>query len=345
VCSNAGATYTVTSGAGTCSVIANQPGNTNYAAATQVIQNVNAIPASQSITFTTNAPASAVFNSTFTVAATGGASGNPVVFTSSGPCSSSGATYTMTNSTGTCLVIANQAGNTNYSAAGQATENVTATGPLVSVSTSSIDFGTVYLASITSKNITVTNIGTAPVTIKDPLISIVRGGNSSEFVAVNLCPKPLAAGKSCTISIKFVAGPFYTPQMATLQIVDDAPGSPQTVALTANVINPGACLGATSLSFGQVKAGSNKTLSLTLRNDGTTLLILSGAGFGISGTNAAAFTQSNNCGNSVAAGATCTISVKFTPPQKGSYSANLTVQDNAQAGGGTQTVALSGNGN
>ena len=72
-------------------------------------------PASQAITFTTNAPASAAYNSSFTVAATGGASGNPVTFTSSGACSNIGATYTMTNSTGACSVIANQAGNTNYS--------------------------------------------------------------------------------------------------------------------------------------------------------------------------------------------------------------------------------------
>src|ERR1017187_1366199 len=126
-CSNAGATYTMTSGTGNCSVIANQPGNSNYAAATQVTQTTKATLASQAITFTTNAPASAPYNSSFTVAATGGGSGNPVVFTSSGSCSNAGATYTMTSGTGTCSVIANQAGNSNYSAAPQVTETVNAT--------------------------------------------------------------------------------------------------------------------------------------------------------------------------------------------------------------------------
>jgi len=53
----------------------------------------------QTITFTTSPPTSATYNSTFTVAATGGASANPVTFTSSGACSNSGVTYTMTNST------------------------------------------------------------------------------------------------------------------------------------------------------------------------------------------------------------------------------------------------------
>jgi hypothetical protein len=126
-CSNSGAKYTMTSGTGTCSVIANQAGNSDYTAATQVTKTVTATLVAQSITFTTNPPASAAYKSTFTVAAAGGASGNAVTFTSSGSCSNSGATYTMTSGTGTCSVIANQAGNSNYSAAAQVTKTVTAT--------------------------------------------------------------------------------------------------------------------------------------------------------------------------------------------------------------------------
>ncbi|MGB9235627.1 MAG: protease pro-enzyme activation domain-containing protein, partial [Terriglobales bacterium] len=126
-CSNSGATYTMTSGTGTCSVIANQSGNTYYSAATPVTKTVNATLASQTITFTTNPPSSEVYNGNFTVAATGGASGNSVVFTSSGSCSNSGATYTMTSGTGTCSVTANQAGNTNYAAATPVTKTVNAT--------------------------------------------------------------------------------------------------------------------------------------------------------------------------------------------------------------------------
>jgi large repetitive protein len=127
MCSNSGATYTLTSGTGTCSVIANQAGNTNYSAAPQITQTASATPAAQAITFTTSPPATAAYKSTFTVVATGGASGIAVTFTSSGACSNSGATYTMTSGTGTCSVIANQAGNTNYSAAAAITKTVAAT--------------------------------------------------------------------------------------------------------------------------------------------------------------------------------------------------------------------------
>ncbi len=82
--------------------------------------------ASQTITLT-QVPATAAYNSHFTVAASGGASGNSVAFTSAGSCSNSGTTYTMTLGTGSCSVIANQASNTNYSAATQVTQTVAAT--------------------------------------------------------------------------------------------------------------------------------------------------------------------------------------------------------------------------
>jgi hypothetical protein len=139
-CSNSGTTtYTMTLGTGSCSVIANQAGNTNYSPATQVIQSVNATPATQKITFSLNAPPSAAYNSHFSVAASGGASGNSVVFTSAGSCSNSGTTtYTMTLGTGSCSVIANQAGNTNYSGATQVTQTVTATLAPATISISDI---------------------------------------------------------------------------------------------------------------------------------------------------------------------------------------------------------------
>jgi len=65
-------------------VIANQAGNANYSAAAQVTETTNATLASQTITFTTPAPASAGYGNSFTVVANGGASGNSVVFTSAG---------------------------------------------------------------------------------------------------------------------------------------------------------------------------------------------------------------------------------------------------------------------
>jgi len=345
-CVLSGARLTASSGTGICQVTATMAGNINYSPVTSTPASTVALaPASQIITFTTNPPTSANYTTSFTVAATGGASGNAVIFSNAGPCTNSGATYTMTNSTGACVVIANQAANANYAAAPQATKSVVATGPLLTVSPSNLDFGTLYLGSIKIQNITVKNIGTAPAIITDPLLSIVKGGDSKEFLAINFCPTRLAAGASCTITVAFIAGPYYTLQTAILQITDNAPGSPQPVTMSAQVIFPVANLNPTSLNFGTVRHATTNTLNVTLSNGGATPLLLTGSGISILGTNATVFSQTNNCGSALAPGARCIVTVRFAPLTSGTFSASLTVVDNAQAGLGTQTIALSGRGN
>jgi Carboxypeptidase regulatory-like domain len=125
-CSNTGNTFTMTSGTGTCSVRYDQAGNGNYNPAPQVIESVNSQKAGQTITVNTHAPASAVYNTSFSVAASGGGSGNPVAFSSSGACTNAAALFTMNSGTGTCTVQYNQVGDANYSPAPQVTESVNA---------------------------------------------------------------------------------------------------------------------------------------------------------------------------------------------------------------------------
>ena len=111
-------------GVGTCVVDANQAGNANYNAATQVQQSFTVGKGTQTITFTSTAPTAAtVGGATYTAAATGGGSGNPVTFSSgsTGICTSSGtngSVFTFVG-VGTCVVDANQAGNANYNVATQ----------------------------------------------------------------------------------------------------------------------------------------------------------------------------------------------------------------------------------
>ena len=125
-CSASGNTMTMTSGTGTCTVTFNQAGNASYSAAAQVTETTAAQKAAQAITVTQHAPPTAVYNTSFTVAATGGASAQPVTVGASGVCLAGGNTVTMTSGTGTCTVTFNQAGDANYSAAAQVTETTTA---------------------------------------------------------------------------------------------------------------------------------------------------------------------------------------------------------------------------
>jgi hypothetical protein len=234
--------------------------------------------------------------------------------------------------------------------ASSASTSVTMTGPesvtanfisALTVSPSpSYNFGTVYLGTVTTENFTVTNIGTTPVSISGPFISIVKGGDSNEFVEVNECPKSLAGGSHCTISVTFIAGPYYNPQTATLSIMDKAPGNPQMVTLTATVIDPRASFNPISLSFGNQTVNTSVTKTVTFKNTGATTLSITGMTVTGAGATEFRLTPASNCASSLTAGSSCTISVTFKPVAKVSYSATLNVTDDARPG--TQTVPLSG---
>ena len=82
------------------------------------------VAATQAIAFTSTPPSPAAVGGSYAVAATGGGSGNPVVFSvdaasTPGACSLAGSTVHFDH-VGTCVVDANQAGNDDYPAAPQA---------------------------------------------------------------------------------------------------------------------------------------------------------------------------------------------------------------------------------
>ncbi len=88
-----------------------------------------------------------------------------------------------------------------------------------------------------------------------------------------------------------------------------------------------------SLAFGNQTAKSSSAPQAVLVNNGTSAPVsLTGITVGIG------FTQTNNCGSSLAAGSSCTVQVIFSPALSGPAAAMLAVSDSA----GTQAVALAG---
>jgi hypothetical protein len=122
------ATVTMTSGTGTATVTFTQAGDSNYNAASAVVESVTAQKADQTITVTQAAPASAIYGTSFTVAASA-SSGLSVGIAASGAASGSGsasASVIMSSGTGTGTVTFSQAGDNNYNAASGVIERVTA---------------------------------------------------------------------------------------------------------------------------------------------------------------------------------------------------------------------------
>jgi hypothetical protein len=121
VCTVSGSTVTIAA-LGTCTIAANQAGNTNYNAAAQVTQSFTVAKGAQTITFAA-LTGKTLGAAPFTISATA-SSGLAVAFTSTttAVCTVAGTTVTLV-SAGTCTLAANQAGNTNFNVAAQVTQS------------------------------------------------------------------------------------------------------------------------------------------------------------------------------------------------------------------------------
>lgn len=113
-------------GAGTCTIDADQAGNSSYEAAAQVQQSFAVGKGSQHIAFTTNPPNEASPGAPPYMVSATASSALPVSFSSETPsvCSVEGQTVSFL-SAGTCTVDANQAGSANYEQAPQVQQSLT----------------------------------------------------------------------------------------------------------------------------------------------------------------------------------------------------------------------------
>ncbi len=198
-----GSTLTIT-GAGSIIVAADQTGSANYGAATEMQRTIVVNPATQTITF--NQPTSPIpygSTQTFTISATGGASGNPVTYAIvSGPGTLNGTTVTITG-TGPIVVAADQTGNANYGAATEVQRTVVvakATATLTGPATQPVAVGATQGASI-------------PVTVTGQYsgASIAPPSGAISYSILNSANTSVASG-SLTIS----GGAVVVPVPATL---------------------------------------------------------------------------------------------------------------------------------
>jgi hypothetical protein len=198
------------------------------------------------------------------------------------------------------------------------------------VSPTSLSFSSQDVGNSSSPQVvTLMNPNRVPLTVSTVMIS-------SGWTQSNNCLPSVAANASCTINVSFQPTVFG-PQTGTLTLADYANNSPQTVTLSGTALAPVVSLSATTLSFAaQAVSTTSAPQTVTLTNTGNgalTPLTIS-----VSGD----FAQTNTCAGSVTSGASCTISVTFTPTAAGTQTGTLTITDNAP--GSPQTVQLSGSG-
>ncbi|MFZ1918222.1 MAG: Ig-like domain repeat protein, partial [Terriglobales bacterium] len=210
-CSNVGATYTMTSGSGSCLVTVTQGGNNNYLAAPPFNGSVNATPASQVINVTTPAPPSAYKGWSFTIVASA-SSGLPITYSSAGVCTNVGATYTITAATGTCTEKMNAPSSANYYAAPQVLETTTVAKAVVP--TVSLTGGPTKAPYESTFTVTATSNETGPeasvpaITTLTPTVCSVSGYTPSGTSASATVTMLTGAG-TCTVEATWAANYVY----------------------------------------------------------------------------------------------------------------------------------------
>ena len=213
-----------------------------------------------------------------------------------------------------------------------------------------IDFGTVSVGdTAAAQSFTVTNTGTLTTTIGTVLVS-----SPAEFpLAGGTCAgATLAPADTCTVSVAFK--PAATGSRSATMDVGGSGGAAVSVTLSGTgrsttpttpvpttVARPVLSASPSSLDFGTVFIGAAASpQTVTIRNTGngatSTTATVTGAAAGDF-----AVTTNGCAGRSLSAGASCTLTIAFSPQGSGGRSASVTVSG---TGGASATIRLSGTG-
>jgi len=183
---------------------------------------------------------------------------------------------------------------------------------LLSAGPPHLDFGVVALPGTTSRSVSLSNQGNQPLTG-------LAVSNSHPRLSVNYgtCTSTLEAKKSCVLTLTYA--PSSTGSFeGDISVASTNGGSTEinwggvAVKLTASP---------STLIFAETLLGASAPDELaTLTNNGSHPLQLGAIGV-FNGT--AHFGQSNNCGTSLAAGASCSVRVRYTPSTPGAHAGEL----------------------
>jgi hypothetical protein len=206
---------------------------------------------------------------------------------------------------------------------------------------------TVVGTTSAAQTFTITNSGgvaAGATTALAAALTVSSGTNAGEFaIASNTCTTTLAAGASCLVGITFKPTSAATNKGATLT-VSAAPGGMGSASMTGNGLSAavlslspatGAALdfgtivttGSASETFVVSNSGQQATSAVSVTATGTDFTIVPPVAGDCTGT------------SPLAAGASCTIQVKFATTTPGAKTSTLAAS--ATTGGG-QTLALTG---
>src|SRR2546427_579723 len=202
----------------------------------------------------------------------------------------------------------------------------------LSVTPPSASFGNVGVGTRNTYAFTLTNSGSASVTVSQANVS----GSGLSVGGLSL-PLTLTPGQKTTFSVVFA--PATTGNITgSVSLVSNALNSPTTIALSGTAVQPQLSVVPPSASFGDVAVGTRNSQTITLINSGTANLTISQAKPSGNGLSMTGLTVPLT----LSAGQRTSFNVAFAPTSAGSITGSLSLVSDAP--NSPSTIALSGTG-
>ncbi len=213
--------------------------------------------------------------------------------------------------------------------------------PKMTVSPSSLAFGTLGIGHYAERAIVIQNSGTGPLTISAQALG---GTNPGEYAVIRMITTPIAPGQRDSVVIQFAPTQAGARSARYSFASDDPAQTAVTVNLTGTgVVSdlPDIVVNTALLDFGTVPRNRDSVLMIRVANVGTAPLLVGSQTIG--GVQAGDFSLVRSCAATVPPLGTDTILVRFAPQASGQRSATLTIPSNDPQTP-TVTVTLRGRG-
>jgi hypothetical protein len=209
---------------------------------------------------------------------------------------------------------------------------VSGTAAALTGSVSAVDFGGVQLGSSGSANAVLTNTGGLPLAITVPTAANVSGAGFG-FTSTD-CQPTLSVGTSCNVRLTFNAS-VYGTNSGVLTISTNA--GLLSSNLTSSGLQARLAFNPSTYDWGSQLVNGTYSTSMTLSNNGNTVASALNIpppppGFALS---------NNTCNSSLNSGASCSMTVSWTPTVVQPYSGSLTAS--TSTGVASNSLSLSGN--
>ncbi len=205
--------------------------------------------------------------------------------------------------------------------------------PTLTLSATSISFGNVVSGQTGTGSITLSNTGTANVSVtalSAPTAPFALTGGTCGATPITLAP-----AATCTLTYSF-SPTSASPSTQSIAVTSNG-GNPSFTLQGSGVGAPVAALSASALNYGNVPVSAFGNATVTLSNTGGSPLTMSA----ITAPTAPFSATGGTCGAvpiTLAAGASCTLIYRFSPSAIGNFSQTLAMTSN----GGNPSFTLQG---